>query len=85
VKVYLDAKLEIHGQVNPDSIRGQQTAFLGGRFDGVEGLEGRIDEVALYDFPLGADRVAAHFRVFEGTEVRRNPPAEVAAKPRGSE
>ena len=85
VKVYLDAKLEIHGQVNPSFDRGGQTAFLGGRFDGVEGLEGRMDEVALYDFPLEADRVTAHFSVLEGAELRRNPPAVVAAKPRAGE
>lgn len=85
VKVYLDAKLEIYGQANPASIRGVQMAFLGGRWDGVEGLEGRIDEVALYNFPLDAARVNAHFRILESAEVRRNPPAEVLEKRRGSE
>ena len=85
VKVYLDAKLEIYAPAKLDLIRGVQTAFLGGRFDGVDGLEGRIDEVALYDFPLGAERVSVHFRVREGPEVRRISSAEVVEKPQGSQ
>lgn len=70
VRVYLDAKLEIQGDANRDSTRGAQTAFFGGRFDSVEGLEGRIDEIALYDFPLRADRVKAHFGIIECAEGR---------------
>jgi hypothetical protein len=70
VRVYLDAKLEIQGDANRDSTRGAQTAFFGGRFDSVEGLEGRMDEIALYDLPLRADRVKAHFGIIECAEGR---------------
>ncbi len=37
--------------------------FLGGRSDRLFGLEGRLDEVALYDRALTADEVTAHFAV----------------------
>jgi hypothetical protein len=84
VRVYLDGKLEIHGQASVELNERAQMAFLGGRFDGVDGLEGRIDEVALYDTPLAADRVRAHFRVFEHGEVRRGSLVEVKGKSRVS-
>jgi hypothetical protein len=44
--------------------------FLAGRNDRLFGLEGRLDEVAIYDRALGGDVAAAHFRL---AEVRPNP------------
>jgi len=37
------------------------TAFIAGCEDGQNGFEGRIDEVAVYDRPLPARQIAAHF------------------------
>lgn len=50
--------------------------FLGGRSDGLFGLEGKLDEVALFDRALSADEVAAHFAA-----ARYVPSAPAAAPP----
>jgi hypothetical protein len=63
VTVYLDgrAEPEIAGAL-PSTVPDAGTElFFGGRNDGFAGLEGRIDEVALYDRALAASEVAAHF------------------------
>ncbi len=64
--VYLDGKLEIETQIDwtiddPHKL----PVFIGGRCDNLFGLEGKIDEVAVFDRPLGAEEVAEHFLVAE--------------------
>ncbi len=73
--VYLDGKPEIQTEVDwtidkPDEL----PAFVGGRCDKLFGLEGKIDEVAMFDRPLSAAEVAKHFLVSE-----RVPPASKPA------
>lgn len=61
VRVYVNGKLEIFDENSAGASLPVQTAFFGGRFDGVNGLEGRIDEIAVYNFPLSPEQIAAHF------------------------
>jgi hypothetical protein len=60
VKVYLNGREEIDAELpaagKPDGV------VIGGRPDKRFGFEGRLAEVAVYDRPLTADEVAAHFR-----------------------
>ena len=62
VTVYLNgnAAPEIEGEAEVGHPPAVTELFLGGRNDGMFGLEGRIDEVALYDRPLTANDAAAH-------------------------
>jgi hypothetical protein len=63
VRVHLDgrAEPEISAEFEHTVPAGEQTVFLGGRNDGLFGLEGRLDEVALYDRALTAEEIAAHY------------------------
>ena len=71
IKVYLDGKLEISGVAPAHALESMQTAFFGGRSDGDAGLQGRIDEVSIYNYPLSAEQVNAHFKVSEATYNER--------------
>ncbi|MCC7374350.1 MAG: HEAT repeat domain-containing protein [Verrucomicrobiales bacterium] len=61
--VYLDGRTEpeIAGALPSTMPEGAVELFFGGRNDGFAGLEGRIDEVAVYDRALTSADVAAHF------------------------
>ena len=63
VTVYLNGqpKPEIEGDLEPTFSESNDDIFLGGRNDRLFGLEGRLDEVALYDRALTADEVAGHY------------------------
>ncbi len=61
VAVYLDGKVVISGEAQSVSLGGTEQWFVGGRNDGFAGLEGKLDEVALYDRLLTPDEVVAHF------------------------
>ncbi len=62
VKVYVNGKVEISGTTRVDSPHKMKTAFFGGRCGGGgAGLEGRIDEIAVYNFPLSETQLRAHF------------------------
>jgi hypothetical protein len=65
VKVYVDGKLEIFKANAAGAPQPAQTVFFGGRCDGVAGLEGRIDEIAIYNFPLSEKQIAAHLNAAE--------------------
>lgn len=65
VRVYVNGKLEIFDKNSAGPASPIQTAFFGGRFDGVNGLEGRIDEVAIYNYPLTEEQIAAHLKAAE--------------------
>lgn len=63
ITLFLDGKAEpeIEGEMEittpPDAAR----LFLGGRCDNFANLEGRIDEVALFDRPLSAAEIKQHY------------------------
>jgi len=80
VTVYLNgnAQPEIDGELEP-TFADSEDIFLGGRNDQMFGLEGRLDEVALYDRALTADEVAAHFAAAEALLVPQIN--EVVARP----
>lgn len=61
VHVYLDGRLEIEAP-RPPARHAPRLLLLGGRPDGTSGLEGKLDEVALFDRALDADEVASHLR-----------------------
>jgi putative membrane-bound dehydrogenase-like protein len=65
VAVYLNGnpEPEIQGELVPTFSQSTSEIFLGGRSDRLFGLEGRLDEVALYDRALTADEVSQHFAV----------------------
>jgi hypothetical protein len=64
VCVYLDGNEspEIDGDLEADTGSGSSTFAFGGRHDFEATLEGKIDEVALYDRPLKPAEVAEHYR-----------------------
>ncbi len=80
VEVYLNGnpQPEIDGDLEP-TFADSEDLFLGGRNDQMFGLEGRLDEVALYDRALTADEVAAHFAVAQASLDRQIN--EVVARP----
>jgi hypothetical protein len=45
--------------------------FLGGRNDNFANLQGRLDEVALYDRALSPDEVNLHFKAVKRTPVTK--------------
>lgn len=63
VTVYLDGRTqpEIDGELPATFAQTDTTLFLGGRSDGLYGLEGRLDEAALYDRALTAAEANAHY------------------------
>ncbi len=76
VRVHLDgrAEPEIAGDFAHTVPPGERAVFLGGRNDNLFGLEGRLDEVALYDRALSATEIAAHYKASALT-----PPIATAA------
>jgi len=80
VTVYLNgnSEPEINGELAP-TFADSEDLFLGGRNDQMFGLEGRMDEVALYDRALTVDEVTTHYAV---AQVSREPQInEVVARP----
>lgn len=69
VSVYLNGSPtpEIDGELEP-TFADSDSIFLGGRNDRMFGLEGRLDEVALYDRALNFEEVAAHFAIAKATQ-----------------
>ena len=63
VRVYLNGQAEpqIDGVLEPTFPADCEEIFLGGRTDRMYGLEGRLDEVALYDRELTAAEIATHY------------------------
>ena len=81
VTVYLNGNLqpEIDGELEPTYAEADDEIFLGGRSDRMFGLEGRLDEVALYNRVLTADEVVSHFAVADAMIVPQV--SEVVPKP----
>ncbi len=61
VRIFLDGRSEIEGKLTVTGPRGTSELFLGGRSDRFAGLEGKLDEVAIFDRVLTAEEVASHF------------------------
>jgi hypothetical protein len=63
ISVYLDGvpDPEIRGQAEIGYPTGCGQLFFGGRNDGFAPLEGKLDEVSVYNRVLGADEIAAHY------------------------
>jgi putative membrane-bound dehydrogenase-like protein len=74
--VYLDGKPEMSGEIDVTS--DARSVFLGGRCDGFANLQGKLDEVALFNSPLNADEVATHFKA-SGLSVAAAPEPPPAA------
>ena len=55
VRVYLNGKLEIQGEAKDAS--GIASCFFGGRSDQAADWEGRMDEIAVFDWALGEEEV----------------------------
>ena len=63
ISVYLDGGRdpEICGQAEIGYPAGCGQLFFGGRNDGFAPLDGKLDEVSVYDRALSADEIAAHY------------------------
>ena len=63
ISVYLDGRRdpEICGQAEIGYPAGCGQLFFGGRNDGFAPLEGKLDEVSIYNRALSADEIAAHY------------------------
>jgi hypothetical protein len=62
-RLHLDgrAEPEIVAELEAAPLAGKHRILFGGRDDGSFGLEGRLDEIAVYTRVLGADEIAAHY------------------------
>ncbi|MDF1859169.1 MAG: HEAT repeat domain-containing protein, partial [Verrucomicrobiales bacterium] len=77
IRVFLNGnpKPEINGKLARSYPEGHPQFFFGGRNDNFSNLNGRLDEVALYDRALTPEEIAAHYRA-----VKRTPLAEAEPK-----
>ncbi len=72
VFLYLDGnpEPEISCTAEFDPTSRLELLFIGGRSDGHTGFEGKIDEVALFSRPLGAQEIAEHVRASRNLSTR---------------
>jgi hypothetical protein len=72
VAVYLDgeSKPEITADLDSGAVAANGNFSFGGRSTVVDRLEGKIDEIAVYDRSLTCDEIAEHFRA--ATNAPRN-------------
>ena len=65
ISVYLNGRTtpEISGESAPTWKESHTHFFVGGRCDRFAGLEGRVDEVAVYHRALTPDEIARHYRM----------------------
>src|SRR5205823_562252 len=61
ITIYLNGQLEITGDADVGFSPTDSQFFFGGRNDNYANLEGKLDEVAIFDRSLKAEEVAAHF------------------------
>ena len=83
VTVYLDGKKELEGTAPATIAPAEGELFFGGRSDRLFGLEGKLDEVALYPVALTAEQVAAHFGA-SGRVTPKPEPDSTALDPEAS-
>jgi putative membrane-bound dehydrogenase-like protein len=60
VSVYLNGQLDASGAA--DVTNGSKSVFFGGRCDGFAPLEGKLDEIAVFDRPLTGEQIATHYK-----------------------
>jgi len=82
VTVYLNGREEIRGQVEP-TFANQSPLFFGGRSDRFANLEGKLDDIAVFDRAVAAEVVASDVGVLDLPSAGRveNPTRPVEAKP----
>ena len=68
--MYLDGGCdpEIYGQAEVGYPAGCGQLFFGARNDGFAPLEGKLDEVSVYDRALSADEIAAHYAASQASK-----------------
>ena len=71
-QLYLDGRKEMDGELKGRGPGRDPTVFLGGRSDGTAGLEGKLDEVAVYKRALTREEVEDHYAAAQLRE--RNEP-----------
>jgi hypothetical protein len=59
VRAYVDGKPDLETTAEDGIFAGGEQFLFGGRSDGVDGWEGRLDEIAVFDRVLSADEIAA--------------------------
>lgn len=74
--VWLDGKKELEATAKWTLPEGAKDLFLGGRSDRMFGLEGKLDEVAIYPVALTEAQVASHFAAAERTAPKPQPDSE---------
>ncbi len=83
VRVYLNGRLELATQAAGNLPPNLDQWFFGGRSDGDSNWEGRLDEIAVFSRPLGAQEAAALFpadsRFHRDRAAVRNAPARVGS------
>ena len=62
VSAYVNGLLDLAGEASPNDPASRANLYIGGRSDLEATFEGKIDEVAVYDRPLGAAEVLRHFQ-----------------------
>ncbi|MEX2577669.1 MAG: PVC-type heme-binding CxxCH protein [Verrucomicrobiales bacterium] len=85
LEVYLDGKKEIESEAEWTLPEDASEVFFAGRSDGMFGLEGKLDEVALYPVALGPEQVAAHFKAAERSAPKPKPDSEARSPEAGLE
>ena len=72
VRVHLDGNIlpEIAGESIVHASAGPRPIFLGGRNDNFANLEGKLDEVAVYDRPLSPQEIARHHAAATGAAAQ---------------
>lgn len=82
IRVHLDGRVqpEIDGELEPTTPPGTADLFVGGRSDNLFGLEGRVDEVAVFDRALTPLEIQAHHRA-AGIPARTPAPATPPLSP----
>jgi hypothetical protein len=73
IRVYLNGnpKPDIDGKLARSYPKSHSQFFLGGRNDNFANLQGRLDEVALYDRALSPDEVNLHFKAVKRSPVKK--------------
>ena len=75
IRVYLNGnpKPEIDGKLPRSYPEGHPEFFCGGRNDNFSNLQGKLDEVALYDRALTPQEITAHFATVKRTPIAAVP------------
>ena len=74
IRVYLNGnpKPDIDGKLARSYPKSHPQFFLGGRNDNFANLQGRLDEVALYDRALTPEEISAHYRAVKLSPASEN-------------